>query len=65
MDKWEKTPHLILRQLGKQPVFKVQEVGAKDEEQIRVLHRNMILPLQSSQNKTNVIDTDDNKHGKP
>ena len=45
-DKLQQTPHQVLSQMGRQPVFKVQEVGAKDQEGILVLYRNMMFPLQ-------------------
>ena len=37
----------VLSQLVDQPVFKVQPVNAEDDENIRVLHRNMLIPIQS------------------
>ena len=46
-DQWEATPHHVLSQLAVQPVFKVQPVDAEDDENIHVLHRNMLFPVQS------------------
>ena len=46
-DRWEETPLHILSQLADQPVFQVQPVDAVDDENIRVLHRNMLFPVQS------------------
>ena len=45
-DQWEATPHYVLSQLANQPLFKVQPVDAEDDENIRVLHRNMLFPVQ-------------------
>ena len=44
-DKWKQSPYRILIQLGSQPVFKIQEVGSEGDENIKVLHRNMLYPL--------------------
>ena len=41
------TPHCVLSQLADQPVFKVQPVDAEDDENIHVLHRNMLFPVHS------------------
>ena len=47
---WEDTPHRIISQLGDQPVFKVQPVDATlDDNNIKVLHRNMLFPLKTSE----------------
>ena len=45
VDWWEATPHHVLSQLAEQLVFKVQPVDAEDDENIWVLHRNMLFPL--------------------
>ena len=47
-NRWEDTPHQVLGQLGDQPVFKVQPINATPDNNIRVLHRNILF---SSQNK--------------
>ena len=44
-DKWKQSPYQVLGQLDNQPVFKIQEVGAIGDENINVLHRNMLYPL--------------------
>ena len=36
-------------QLGDQPVFKVQPITAMSDNDIRVLHRNMLFPLKTSE----------------
>ena len=41
-DQWEATPHQVLSQLADQPVFQVQPMDAVSDENIRVLHRNVI-----------------------
>ena len=46
-DQWEDTQHQVLSQLNSQPVFQVQPVDAVTDENIRVLHRNMLFPIQS------------------
>ena len=46
-DQWENIPHQILSQLVKQPFFQVQPVDATNDEIFRVLHRNMLFPIQS------------------
>ena len=44
-DKWKQSPYKVLSQLDNQPVFKIQEVGTIGDENIKVLHRNMLYPL--------------------
>ena len=48
-DRWEGTPHRVISQLGDQPVFKVQPITAISDSDIRVLHRNMLLPLETNE----------------
>ena len=48
-DRWEDTPHRVIDQLGDQPVFKVQPITAISDSNIRVLHRNMLFPLKTSE----------------
>ena len=50
-DQWEVTQHHVVSQLPNQPVFKVQPMYAEDDENIHILHRNMLFPVQS------IIDT--------
>ena len=55
---WQVTPHHVLSQLANQPIFKVQPMNVEDDENICILHRTMLFPIQS------IIDsipkTDDN-----
>ena len=37
----------VLSQLDNQPVFQVQPEDAATEENIRILHRNMLFPIQT------------------
>ena len=46
-DKWKQTSYLVLSQLGDQPIYKVQEIDSEGEENVKVLHRNMLYPLLS------------------
>ena len=39
----------MIDQLGDQPVFKVQPITAISDSNIRVLHRNMLFPLKTSE----------------
>ena len=55
-DRWEDTPHQVISQLGDQPVFKVQPVDATTNNNIKVLHRNMLFPLKTSK-ESNVKET--------
>ena len=52
-DKWEATPHRVLSQLPNQPVFKVQPIDCQGNENIKVLHRNMLFPLQTLDGESN------------
>ena len=47
--RWEDTPHQVIGELGDQPVFKVQPVSAVPNSNIKVLHRNMLFPLKTSE----------------
>ena len=44
-DQWEDIPHWVLSWLDDQPVFQVQPVNATNDENIRVLHKNMLFPI--------------------
>ena len=46
-DKWKQTPYLVLSQVGDQPIYKVPEIDSDGEENMKVLHRNMLYPLLS------------------
>ena len=39
----------MIDQLGDQPVFKVQPITAISDSDIKVLHRNMLFPLKTSE----------------
>ena len=58
VDQWEATPHHVLSQLANKKVFKVQSMDAEDDENIHILHRNMLFPNQSITDCTK--KTDDN-----
>ena len=61
VDWWEETQHHMLSQLIDQPVFQVKPEGAVGDENIRVLNRNMLFPVQSAMDSDSVIVNDD-KH---
>ena len=46
-DWWEEAPHWEISQLADQPVFQVQPMDAVADENIGVVHRNMLFPVQS------------------
>ena len=47
-DQWEDTPHRVINQLNDQPVFQVQPIDAIAHNNIKILHQNMLFPLQSN-----------------
>ena len=49
----------MLSQLADQPVFQVQPVNAVGDENIKVLHRNMLFPVQSAKELDSVIENND------
>ena len=51
-DQWESTPYQVIDQLGDQPVFKVKPITATSNEDTRVLHRNISLPIKASEGHT-------------
>ena len=62
-DWWEDTPHWVISQLGDQPVFKVQPVDATlDDNNIEVLHRNMLFPLKTSKESDMKEAKNEQKH---
>ena len=66
-DQWEDTQHQVLSQLSDQPVFQVQPGDAVADENIRVLHRNMLFPVQSVTDLDSLMtdtesECDDGKH---
>ena len=48
-DQWKDTPHQVISQLGDQPVFKVQPIDATTDNNFKILHRNMLFPLKTSE----------------
>ena len=46
---WEDIPHQVISQLGDQPVFRVQPIDATTDNNIKMLHRNMLFPLKTSE----------------
>ena len=55
-DQWKDIPHQVISQLGDQPVFKVQPIDATTDNNIKVLHRNMLF-LQKTSEESNVKET--------
>ena len=47
VDRWEDEQYRVLSQLDDQPVFRVQPEKAIGDENIRVLHRNMLYLVQT------------------
>ena len=47
-----------------QPVFKVQPIDAVADENIRVLHRNMLFPIQTVTDPRVTNDESDDNDGK-
>ena len=47
IDQWEDKQYQVLSQLDSQPVFRVQPIDAATDENIRILHRNMVFPIQT------------------
>ena len=39
----------MINQLDGQPVFKVRPITAASDEDVRVLHRNMLFPIKTSE----------------
>ena len=50
-DQWENTLYWVIDQLDDQPVFKVRPMMATSDEDTRVLHRNMLLPIKASESQ--------------
>ena len=47
IDLWEDKQYQVLSQLDNQPVFQVQPEDAATDENNRILHRNMLFPIQT------------------
>ena len=67
VDQWEDSPHHVLSWWDDQPVFKVQPIDAVADENIRVLHRNMLFPIQTVTDLDSVVtnvesEDNDGKH---
>ena len=54
-DKWEQNPYIVIQQIDNKPVFKVRPVEATDNKRDRVLHRNMLFPLQTVKDGNNDV----------
>ena len=48
MDRWDQNPHIVVSQMGDEPIFKVQAKDAKDKEGIGILHWNVLYPNPGS-----------------
>ena len=57
IDRWEDKQYQVLSQLEDQPVFWVQPEDAVDDENIRVLHRNMLFPIQTVRDQSPTTTT--------
>ena len=58
VDQWEDKQYRVLSQLHDQPVFKVQPEDVVGDENIRVLHRNMLFPIQTAKNQSPTVTTE-------
>ena len=57
IDRWEDKQYRVLSQLDDQPVFKVQPEDAVDDENIKVLHRNMLFHVQTVRDQSPMTTT--------
>ena len=66
IDQWDDKQYQVLSQLDNQPVFQVQPEDAATDENIRMLHRNMLFPIQTvtDQNLTTTTESvnEDRRH---
>ena len=60
-DQWEDIPHQVISQLGDQPVFRVQPINATTDNNIKILHRNMLFPLKTSE-EADIKETGDEQN---
>ena len=51
-DQWEDIPYQVIDQLDDQPVFRVKPITATFDEDNRILHRNMLFPIKTSEEHT-------------
>ena len=58
VDQWEDKQYQVLSQLDDQPVFRVQPENAVGDENIRVLHRNMLYPVQTVRDQSPTENTE-------
>ena len=63
-DWWEDTQYWVLSQLEDQPGFWVQPEDAIDDENIRVLHRNMSYPIRTVTDLDSVITDSESEYNK-
>ena len=61
VDWWEDTPHHVLSWWDDQPVFKIQPVDVVADENIRVLHRNMLFLTQTVTDLDSVVTNDESE----
>ena len=54
-DKWEQSPYLVVEQMSDKPVFKIRPLDSTGDSRDRILHRNMLFPLQSKV-QTDVVE---------
>ena len=57
-DKWEQSPYLVVKQISDKPVFRIRPLNAVDDSKDRILHRNMLFPLQTKKHTDNVKPMD-------
>ena len=55
IDQWEDKQYRVLSQLDDQPVLKVHSENAVDDENIRVLHRNMLFLVQTVKDQSPTV----------
>ena len=62
-DRWEDKQYRVLSQLDDQPVFQVQPEDAVDDKNIRVLHRDMLFPVQTFRDQNPMTTTTESMNG--
>ena len=63
-DQWEDMQYRVLSQLDNQPVFRVQPVDAVANENIKVLHRNVLFLVQTIRDLDSVITDSESEYNK-